>query len=61
MFNGNITSQEGLIPGELSEEQLKTVPGGLVVIAIIAVLIGMLIPDTSLMVTTNSIHKGEQQ
>jgi hypothetical protein len=38
MFNENITV------GELSEAQLKTVSGGLVVIAQIAVLIGLLLP-----------------
>ncbi len=38
-------SDDSLISGELSEEQLQTVSGGLVVIAIIPVLIGMLVPS----------------
>ena len=39
MFNENINSAV-----ELSDEQLQTVSGGLVVIAIIAILIGLLVP-----------------
>ena len=36
MFNEDINSEDGLIPSELREEQLKTIRGGLVVIAMIA-------------------------
>ena len=37
MFDENINSENGLITNEVSEQQLKTINGG-----IIAVLIGML-------------------
>ena len=44
MFDENIKIANASITDELGEEQLKTVNGGLVVIAIIAVLIGLLLP-----------------
>jgi lactobin A/cerein 7B family class IIb bacteriocin len=38
------TTDEATLPGELTDAELDQVNGGLVVIAIIAILIGQLVP-----------------
>ena len=46
MFNQTVNIADGSIAHELTEEQLRTVNGGLVVIAILAILIApILLPE----------------
>ena len=46
MFDENISNADASIANELTEEQLRTVNGGLVVTSIIGILVGLMLPSS---------------